>query len=169
MNVRLLQRVRQKIAARPERFCAAHWAFARNRRAVLDAGARPDGFRCCIAGHVLLEGTGYDEEGLLCEGGFHEPGHLWLRAAEAADLTTAQRNELFFPSQWDAPFKKDYYLSGNDEEAGVCADYIGHFLAKHAPDWAPDRSPLAAAAAGEERVAVKRRVEEARVEATQTH
>jgi hypothetical protein len=143
MNVRLLHRVRRKIAARPERFCAAHWAFARNKRAVLDAGARPDGFRCCIAGHVLLEGTGYDEKSLLCEGGFHAPGNLWQRAAEAAGLSTDERNELFFPSQWDAPFKKDYYLSGSDEEAGVCADYIAHFLGKHAPDWAPDRPPLA--------------------------
>ncbi|PSQ92457.1 MAG: hypothetical protein BRD52_05015 [Bacteroidetes bacterium SW_4_67_19] len=143
MNVRLLQRVRDAIADRPDRYCAAHWAFARNRRAVIEFGARPDHFRCCIAGHVLLEEKGgdYDEKGLLCEGGFHDPGHLWQRAAEAAGLTEAQRNELFFPSQWDAPFKKGYYLSSGAEEAEISAAYIDHFLDKHAPErtWAADR------------------------------
>ena len=148
MNVRLLQRVRRAIASQPERFCAAHWAFARNTRAVLNAGARPQGFRCCIAGHVLLEGGACDEEELLCRGGFHAPGHLWQRAAEVAGLDRAQRTELFFPSQWDAPFKKQYYLCGRDEEANVCAAHIDHFLEKHAASGrglAPDRRPQARA------------------------
>ena len=144
MNVRLLQRVRRRIAAQPNRYCAAHWAFARNKRAVVEAGAQPEGFKCCIAGHVLLESAGEDacdEAELLCRGGFHDPGNLWQRAAETAGLTEAQRNELFFPSQWDAPFKKDYYLSSGAEEAEISAAYIDHFLDKHAPErtWAADR------------------------------
>jgi hypothetical protein len=147
MKTRLLQRVRQTIAAQPERFCAAHWAFARNKRAVLDAGARPDGFKCCIAGHVLLEHEGaYDETGLLCEGGFHDCGYLWQRAAEAAGLSKAQRNELFFPSQWNEPFKQRYYLCARAEEAAVSAAYMDYFRYKHGDRRAPDRPPVAHAA-----------------------
>ena len=147
MNVRLLRHVRHEIAARPERFCAAHWAWARNRRAVLEAGARPAGFKCCIAGHVLLGHGAYDEAALLREGSFHDTGYLWQRAAEVAGLSKAQRNELFFPSQWDAPFKKRYYLCTGTEEAEVSVDYLGHFLEKHGPErvLASDRLPRAGA------------------------
>lgn len=153
MNVRLLERVRHEIVARPERFCAAHWAWAHNKRAVLESGARPEGFTCCIAGHVLLLSGTYDEADLLREGGFHDTGYLWQRAAEAAGLSTPQRNELFFPSQWGQPFKQRYYLCTRAEEAAVSATYLEHFLAEHAPaagrTWAPDRSPRPGALVGE--------------------
>ncbi len=132
MNVDLLETVRQEIIMRPKRFCAAQWAFARNGRRVKEHGEAPVGFRCCIAGHALLHGAGFDERTLLQRGGFHDGGHLWQHAGDILDLTTAQRDELFFPSQWDKPYKQDYYLCGRDEEAEVAAAYIDHFISKHA-------------------------------------
>lgn len=95
------------------------------------AGVRPKGFKCCIAGHVLLQSGAYDEHDLLGQCGFHDGGRLWERAGDALGLTKAQRTELFFPSQWDQPHKQRYYLCASDEEAEVCAAYIDYFIAKH--------------------------------------
>jgi hypothetical protein len=69
---------------------------------------------------------------LLRRGGFHDGEHLWQRAGDVLDLTKAQRDELFFPSQWDKPYKQDYYLCARDEEADIAAAYIDHFISKHA-------------------------------------
>ena len=132
MNVDLLERVRTNIFLYPERFCAAHWAFSRNTQAVVAGEAQPRGFKCCIAGHVLLQSGEHDEKDLLGQCGFHDGGRLWERAGDALGLTTAQRTELFFPSQWDQPHKQRYYLCSSAEEAGVCAAYIDYFISKHA-------------------------------------
>jgi hypothetical protein len=134
MNVNLLESVRQSIARHPDRFSAAQWAFARNADRVLEEGAPPDGFRCCIAGHVLLESGGLSERDLLREGGFHTGGALWDRAAVALDAGEEQCRELFFPSQWDRPFKQKYYLCTRDEEARVATAYLDYFVGKHAPE-----------------------------------
>ncbi|MFB6247827.1 MAG: hypothetical protein ABEL97_04580 [Salinibacter sp.] len=133
MNVDLLDRVRQHIAHSPDRFCAAQWAFARNAEQVLRNGASPEGFRCCIAGHVLLHHGTLSERALLREGGFHTGGGVWSRAAQAASISAAQAHELFFPSQWDRPFKRTYYLCSRDEEADLAVSYLDHFLNKHGP------------------------------------
>ncbi|PQJ35832.1 hypothetical protein BSZ35_15610 [Salinibacter sp. 10B] len=131
MNVALLNAARQSIATVPHRFCAAQWAFARNAEAVLRREASPEGFRCCIAGHVLLETGQFGERELLKTGGFHTGGGLWMHAAERLLLTEAQGRELFFPSQWDRPHKQDYYLCSREEEADVATTYIDYFLQKH--------------------------------------
>jgi hypothetical protein len=131
MNVDLLEAVRHAIRTHPDRFCAAQWAFARNARAVLRHGAAPEGFRCCIAGHVLLETGRAEERALLREGGFHTGGGLWTQAAEALALTEVQGRELFFPSQWDRPHKQAYYLCTQEDEADVATAYIDYFLVKH--------------------------------------
>lgn len=133
MNVNLLERVRQHIAQHPDRFCAAQWAFARNAEQVLRDGASAEGFRCCIAGHVLLHDGTLSERALLREGGFHTGGGVWNRAARAASISAEQGRELFFPSQWDRPFKQKYYLCGADEEADLAVSYLDHFLNKHGP------------------------------------
>lgn len=131
MNVALLEAVRRVILLRPERFCAAQWAFARNGRHVKAHGAAPEGFKCCIAGHVLLQHGDFDERSLLRRGGFHDGEHLWLRAGNVLGLTPAQRDELFFPSQWDAPYKQMYYRCSRTAEAEVAAAYIDYFVSKH--------------------------------------
>jgi hypothetical protein len=131
MNVELLENVRQAIVFYPQRFCAAQWAFARNAEAVMDDGAHPDGFKCCIAGHVLLESNAMTERELLEVGGFHTGGELWAEAADALGISEAQCRELFFPSQWDKPYKQNYYLCANDDEADVAASYLDYFICKY--------------------------------------
>lgn len=131
MNIDLLETIRHDILFRPERFCAAQWAFARNGRRVKEQGDAPVGFKCCIAGHALLHGDDFDERTLLQRGGFHDGEHLWQRAGDVLGLTKAQRDELFFPSQWDKPYKQDYYLCARNEEADIAAAYIDHFISKH--------------------------------------
>ena len=132
MNADLLASVRRAIARHPGRFCAAQWAFARNaERVMTEEDVSPNGFRCCIAGHVLLESGTRTESDLLREGGFHTGGALWEQAATVLDLAKEQCRELFFPSQWDHPFKKQYYLCTREEEAEVATAYIDHFLQKH--------------------------------------
>jgi hypothetical protein len=132
MNVTLLESVRHAIVYHPARFCAAQWAFARNERAVIDEGAAPEGFKCCIAGHVLLESKAFTERELLEEGGFHTGGYLWEQAATALGLNEDRCRELFFPSQWDKPYKQNYYLCAKREEAEVAASYIDYFVSKYA-------------------------------------
>lgn len=139
MNVDLLEAVNASITANPSRFCAAQWAFARNAEAVLRTGAPPQGFRCCIAGHVLLQTGRFEEPALLRNGGFHTGGGLWVQAAEALALSKAQGRELFFPSQWDTPHKQEYYLCSQAEEADVATTYIDYFLKKHS---GPSVSPF---------------------------
>lgn len=134
MNVDLLEGVQQAIVRAPNRFCAAQWAFARNAEAVLRSGAVPDGFRCCIAGHVLLENGTHSERDLLRAGGFHTGGELWVEAARHASICSEQGRELFFPSQWDRPFKQQYYLCDRAAEASLAADYLDYFLEKYGPD-----------------------------------
>lgn len=137
MNVDLLERVRQHIAHHPDRFCAAQWAFARNAEQVLRDGASPEGFRCCIAGHVLLHHGTLSERALLREGGFHTGGGVWTRAARAASISAEQGRELFFPSQWDRPFKQKYYLCSAEEEPDLAVSYLDYFLKKHGPSGRP--------------------------------
>jgi hypothetical protein len=131
MNVELLENVRQAIVFYPRRFSAAQWAFARNAEAVIDDGDHPDGFKCCIAGHVLLESNKMTERELLQVGGFHTGGGLWEQAADALGITQVQCRELFFPSQWDKPYKQNYYLCSSDEEATVAASYVEYFVHKY--------------------------------------
>jgi hypothetical protein len=145
MNAALLHVVQRAIARAPDRFCAAQWAFARNADEVLRSAAEPDGFRCCIAGQVLLHSGTLDERGLLREGGFHTGGALWDHAAEAAGLTDAQARTLFFPSQWDRPYKQRYYLCGRDEEAALAVEYIDYFLEQHGATGSPEETGSAAA------------------------
>jgi hypothetical protein len=128
MNAPLLSRVRQTIAEVPDRFCAAQWAFARNADRVLHHGVSPVGFRCCIAGHVLLEAEVLTRRELLREGGFHTGGGVWSRAARVAALSADQARTLFFPSQWDRPYKQQYYLCDHDEEAALAASYVAYFV-----------------------------------------
>lgn len=164
MNVDLLETVRQSIVFRPERFCAAQWAFARNGRAVKDHGADPVGFKCCIAGHVLLKGGGFDERTLLKRGGFHDGEHLWQRAGEVLGLTEAQRDELFFPTQWDAPYKEEYYRCTREKEAEIAAAYIDYFMSKYGGSTkerdASDRAPVRVRSSGSGRVQVAAREEQ---------
>ncbi|WP_022834980.1 hypothetical protein [Salisaeta longa] len=153
MNVERLESVRQAIVHFPSRFCAGQWAFARNARAVLAHHARPEGFKCCIAGHALLQTDAFSERRLLKAGGFHTGGCLWNAAARALDLTPPQARELFFPSQWDKPYKQDYYLCGKDEEASIAGSYIDYFIGKHAPKARPAPSEAAASVQDVARVA----------------
>lgn len=151
MNVELLESVRDAIVFHPHQFCAAQWAFARNARAVIDDGARPAGFKCCIAGHVLLQSGRRTHRTLLRDGGFHDGTHLWQEAGRVLGLTEAQRDELFFPSQWDKPYKQRYYLCSNAEEAEVAAAYIDYFVSKYAtPESSKAPEGVPAGSAGEE-------------------
>lgn len=131
MNVELLEAVRHTILVTPERFCAAQWAFARNGERVLREGAPPKEFRCCIAGHALLRSGVLDERQLLEAGGFHTGGRLWEQATAAVDLDEDQGRELFFPSQWDSPYKHKYYLCSPAAEAEVAAAYLRYFIEKY--------------------------------------
>lgn len=131
MNVELLESVRQTILGAPERFCAAQWAFARNGRRVLQGEASPKDFQCCIAGHVLLRSGMLNERQLLLEGGFHTGGCLWERAASALGIDDQRGRELFFPSQWDQPYKQKYYLCSQEAEAEVAAAYLDYFIEKY--------------------------------------
>ncbi|MGM0705520.1 MAG: hypothetical protein ACQETP_06335 [Bacteroidota bacterium] len=142
MNVQLLETVRRTIVYRPERFCLAQWAFARNEQAVRSTGAEPRGFTCCIAGHVLLEAGTYTERELLLHGGFHTGGRLWNEAGKVLELSTPQYRTLFFPSQWEKPYKQEYYLCSAEEEAEVAASYLDHYITKHAhPEYVPTQEP----------------------------
>lgn len=132
MNVQLLEAVRRTIVYRPERFCLAQWAFASNEQAVIENGASPRGFKCCIAGHVLMESDTYTERELLRHGGFHTGGGLWEEAGAVLGLSTPQYRTLFFPSQWEKPYKQEYYLCSASEEAEVAAAYLDHYMTKHA-------------------------------------
>lgn len=145
MNIQLLQQVQQHIEHHPERFCAAQWAWARNAGAVVQRGAAPVDFRCCIAGHVLLLAERFDESTLLRHSVQQDDGYLGRCAQEALGLTDAQRRDLFYPSLWTDPYRSDYYLTATrEDEARVCADFLVHFIAAHEDDRAPaeDRSAL---------------------------
>ena len=160
MNVDLLQAVRHEIARAPHRFCPAQWAFARNAEAVLRRGAAPQGFRCCIAGHVLLQSRSCTERTLLRKGGFHTGGPLWNVAAREAGLSPEQGRELFFPSQWDRPFKQKYYLCAREEEAELATNYIDHFLTKYAEASLRDRRSICQAEREDDRTPVGTRSRE---------
>lgn len=147
MNVELLENVRQAIVFYPRRFSAAQWAFARNAEAVINDGVHPDGFKCCIAGHVLLESDEMTERELLQVGGFHTGGGLWEHAADALGITRKQCRELFFPSQWDKPYKQNYYLCSSDEEADVAASYVEYFVHKYGTAVEREQAKRLAAAA----------------------
>lgn len=134
MNTTLLDTVRRTILRRPNQFCAAQWAFARNAHAVLQGNAQPVGFRCCIAGHALLQSGACTRRELLRQGGFHTGGPLWDRAAEALRIGEKKSHRLFFPSQWDKPFKQEYYLCSQDEEAAVAAAYLDYFVGEYGTD-----------------------------------
>jgi len=153
MHVDLLQAVQQEIARAPRRFCPAQWAFARNAEAVLRRGVDPEGFRCCIAGHVLLQSQTCTERTLLRAGGFHTGGELWEVAASRAALSSDQGRELFFPSQWDRPFKQHYYLCAQSEEAALATSYIDHFLRKHGDASVRDERPISKADREDDRTA----------------
>lgn len=146
MNTKLLERVREEIVLYPQRFSAAHWAFARNAAEVIRREEAPRGFKCCIAGHTLLVSERSSERDLLCRSGLHNnDGSLYQRAGEALGLAKAQRLELFFPSQWDAPYKQEYYLCSREAEAEVCAAYIDYFMSKHGLTAEEAAGPAAAA------------------------
>jgi len=147
MNVELLENVRQAIVFYPRRFSAAQWAFARNAEAVIDDDAHPDGFKCCIAGHVLLQSDRMDERELLEVGGFHTGGGVWDEAADALGLTKAQCRELFFPSQWDKPYKQNYYLCASEEESDVASSYLEYFIHKYGTEAERETAERLAAAA----------------------
>ncbi|PEN14020.1 hypothetical protein CRI94_08205 [Longibacter salinarum] len=147
MNVELLESVRQAIVFYPRRFSAAQWAFARNADAVIENDVSPEGFKCCIAGHVLLESDRMTERELLRVGGFHTGGELWDEAARALSLTESQCRELFFPSQWDKPYKQNYYLCSSDDEAEVVASYLEYFVHKYGTDVEREAATRLAAAA----------------------
>jgi hypothetical protein len=143
MNTALLRRVAHHINEQPERFCAAEWAWARNVQAVLHDGAAPDQFRCCIAGHVLLLSKRLTTHALLQHSVQYDDGHLARMAADVADLTDAQRNELFYPALWEDPLRSRYYLTATRaDEAKICAQYVAYFVDKHTADAAPDRGAV---------------------------
>lgn len=131
MNIPLVESVRHTIISHPQRFCAAQWAFARNAPDVLRHGAAPEGFRCCIAGHVLLQSGACTERCLLRRGGFHTGGPLWEHAASVLSVGENTCHKLFFPSQWDAPYKREYYLCARDEEATLTAKYLEYFVDRY--------------------------------------
>jgi hypothetical protein len=138
MNAALLRRVRTHILAHPERFCAAHWAWVRNGRAVREHGAAPEGFRGCIAAHVLLLSGTYDEVGLVRQHLHFDNGTLSAAARDVLGLDGGQYRELFYPSQWPDPFRAHYYTTSTPEaEADVCADFLADFLTRHTPPLAP--------------------------------
>ncbi|MEM1043687.1 MAG: hypothetical protein AAGI91_13800 [Bacteroidota bacterium] len=140
MDAALLRRVRTHILDCPERFCAAHWAWVRNGRAVREDGAAPEGFRGCIAAHVLLLSGTFDETGLVRRNLHFDNGTLSAAARDVLGLDGAQYRELFYPSQWPDPFRARYYTTQTPEaEAAVCAAYLADFLGRHAPAF-----PLAA-------------------------
>jgi len=143
MNTALLRRVAHHIDTHPERFCAAEWAWSTNVQAVVQHDEAPDHFRCCIAGHVLVEGGVLTEQELLRQSVRYDDGHLARLAAVTAKLTDDQRNELFYPALWADPLRSRYYLSAErTEEAAICAAYVRFFVDKHAPLAAPDRSAV---------------------------
>jgi hypothetical protein len=86
---------------------------------------------------VLLCHGALTERTLLREGGFHTGGAVWTRAAHALSIGEAQGRELFFPSQWDRPFKQEYYLCDRDDEADLAVSYLDYFANKHAPSSLP--------------------------------
>ena len=140
MNAALLQHVRSHILDHPERFCAAQWATAANIHAVLRSDA---------AGHVLVLGGRFSEAELLRRSVRHDDGYAGRCAAETLALSPAQRNELFYPSQWAEPYRSCYYMSTAAEEAAIAAAFIEHFLGRHAAlPLAPDRPAVAHGAAG---------------------
>lgn len=146
MDVQLLRRVRQHIATHPHRFCAAQWAFAANARAVLTRGARPEGFRGCLAAHALLLAGAATEADLLRRHAHFDNGTLSAAARAVLGLSAEQARELFYPACWPAPFREAYYATATpEEEAALAAALLDAFLARHAPALpAPDRAAAAA-------------------------
>jgi len=81
----------------------------------------------------------FSQRELLREGGFHTGGGVWNRAAQVAALSDDQARTLFFPSQWDCPYKQQYYLCAREEEATLAASYIEYFVDEYGPSV---RSPI---------------------------
>ncbi len=121
MNRALLWQVRQHIARYPERFCAAQWAWARNVYAVLAAGASPEGFRCCIAGHVLLLGGYCDEAMLLRLSVQRDDGFIGREAARLLGISREQARRLFYPTGWPEPYRSRYYQAADHEAEAILA------------------------------------------------
>ncbi|MEM6783669.1 MAG: hypothetical protein AAF624_08045 [Bacteroidota bacterium] len=143
MRTALLRRVKAHLLARPDRLDTAQWAWCCNLRAVLDEGAAPEGFRCCLAGHVLLLDGVYDEPTMLRLSVERDCGFLGRQARIALDATEAEQRLLFYPSQWPKAFRAAYYTASRAEEAGVVAAFLDHVLpATLAP--APDRAAVEA-------------------------
>ncbi|MEL6613327.1 MAG: hypothetical protein AAFQ53_14600 [Bacteroidota bacterium] len=143
MRTALLRRVQAHLLARPDRLDTAQWAWCRNLRAVLDEGAAPEGFRCCLAGHVLLLDGVYDEPTMLRLSVERDCGYLGRQAREALDATEAEQRLLFYPSQWPKTFRAAYYTASRAEEASVVAAFLDHVLPAELT-LAPDRPAIEA-------------------------
>ncbi len=125
MNDVLLWRVREHIALYPERFCAAQWAWAANVRAVLQAQAQPEDFRCCIGGHVLLQAGYCDEVTLLRLSVTQDDGFIGREAARLLQLPQALAQRLFYPTCWPEPQRQRYYsVRDFREEAKLALEVI---------------------------------------------
>ncbi|MEM8599052.1 MAG: hypothetical protein AAGF99_03950 [Bacteroidota bacterium] len=141
MRFALLRRVKAHLLARPDRLDTAQWAWCSNLRAVLDEGVAPEGFRCCLAGHVLLLGGVYDERTLLKLSVERDLGFLGREARVALDATDAEQRLLFYPSQWPKAFREAYYTVPRAEEARVVAAFLDTLLPATSPP-APDRDAV---------------------------
>ncbi|MDQ7041609.1 MAG: hypothetical protein Q9M35_11790 [Rhodothermus sp.] len=139
----MLRQVRQHIAQYPERFCAAQWAWARNIRAVLMAGAPPEGFRCCIAGHVLLLSNYCDEPTLLRLSVQRDDGFIGRAAARLLGLSREQARRLFYPTGWPEPYRSWYYQAADQAtEAMLAVSLLDAWLQPVAGDGWPASSPV---------------------------
>jgi hypothetical protein len=152
MDFALLKQVRQHIVEYPERFCAANWAWAANVRDVLAKGTPPEGFRCCIAGHVLLCQGSLSERSLLQCSVTCDDGFVGRYARDVLGATEQEQRRLFYPSQWAEPYSSAYYLAQTrGEEAKAAVGFLDFVLAqateraalKTGAPLAPDRPAIA--------------------------
>ncbi|MEM8557932.1 MAG: hypothetical protein AAGG50_08920 [Bacteroidota bacterium] len=143
MRTPLLRQVQAHLLAHPDRLDTAQWAWCRNLRAVLDEGAAPEGFRCCLAGHVLLLDGVYDEPTMLRLSVERDLGFLGRQARTALEATEAEQRLLFYPSQWPRRFREAYYTAPRSEEAQVVAEFLDAVLPQE-PAHAPDRAAVEA-------------------------
>jgi hypothetical protein len=134
MNADLLRRVRDVIAAEPERFDMTTFV-----------NATPCGTTCCIAGHasvltgatVTLHGSGatafaeFKRDGRMVLSNEHDGGI-------ALDLDEEERDALFYHDNWPAPYaaQMDRAILDGKPQGPIAVRLLDEVLARGCVWWA---------------------------------
>lgn len=123
MNIELLQRIRQHILEKPNRFLMGDWIVRDNGIGVFSDDREEEipfaecGTAACVAGWACLLGGKRDTLSPSSDG-----RHL-------LGLTWDQSENLFFEDQWPDPFHRRYRsANSHEEQVQIAADRIEHFI-----------------------------------------